>query len=222
MSTPRHQATVLVVDDEEAIRALAAQVLESRGYNVLVAADRSSALTIAADYPSAIHLLLTDIMMPLGDGISLSKAFLAKRPDTPVLYMSGFEPDTIQLVQNGRPADGPFLAKPFTPGKLIEQVEAMLPIERQEKPASPRADSAPPRAESAPQLPALDRNQSPEAVYRLESAAKCPQCGETITTLKAIRLLRTQVNFISTLPRRGRVAVCPECQTILPAELTNF
>jgi len=61
-----------------------------------------------------------------------------------------------------------------------------------------------------------------DAVYRLESAVKCPHCGDTITSLKAVRLLRDQVNFTSTLPRRGRVVACPSCQAILPAELTNL
>lgn len=61
-----------------------------------------------------------------------------------------------------------------------------------------------------------------DAVYRLESAVKCPHCGQTITTLKAVRLLRDQVNFTSTLPRRGRVVACPNCQAILAAELTNL
>jgi len=213
MDGQRHQATVLVVDDEEAICALAAHVLESRGYDVLVAADSASALMLAAEHPSAIHLLLTDVIMPHGDGVSLSKAFLAKRPNTPVLFMSAYELETLKLAHNGRPLDGPFLSKPFTPVKLIEQVEAIVPIERREKSAAELAS----RARVADQ-----RNQNTEAVYRLESPVKCPKCGETIATLKAIRLLRTQVNFVSTLPRRGRVAVCPECLSILPAELTNF
>lgn len=61
-----------------------------------------------------------------------------------------------------------------------------------------------------------------DAVYKLESPVKCPYCGETITTLKAVRLLRDQVNFTSTLPRRGRVVACPTCMAVLPAELTNL
>jgi hypothetical protein len=60
-----------------------------------------------------------------------------------------------------------------------------------------------------------------DAVYRLETPVKCPFCGQTVSTLKAVRLLRDQVNFTSTLPRRGRVVACPNCQAILPAELTK-
>lgn len=61
-----------------------------------------------------------------------------------------------------------------------------------------------------------------DAVYRLETPVKCPHCGETVSTLKAVRLLRDQVNFTSTLPRRGRVIACPNCRAIVPAELTNL
>ena len=61
-----------------------------------------------------------------------------------------------------------------------------------------------------------------DAIYRLETPVKCPHCSEIVTSLRAVRLLRDQVNFTSTLPRRGRVVACPNCQAILPAELTNL
>ena len=59
-----------------------------------------------------------------------------------------------------------------------------------------------------------------EAEYTLEYDAACPRCGESIKTLRVIRLLRTRVNFVSTLPRRGRVLACPFCRAILAGELT--
>jgi hypothetical protein len=61
-----------------------------------------------------------------------------------------------------------------------------------------------------------------EAEYALESPVRCPVCGERITTVRAVRLLRSKVNFTSTLPRRGRVMTCPRCLAVIPAELTNF
>ena len=61
-----------------------------------------------------------------------------------------------------------------------------------------------------------------EAEYALETPVRCPACGERVATLKAVRLIRARVNFTSTLPRRGRVVVCPHCFGIVPAELTNF
>jgi hypothetical protein len=57
------------------------------------------------------------------------------------------------------------------------------------------------------------------ATYALELAARCPHCREPIRTIKALRLTRTQVNFTSTMPRTGRVLVCPLCEKILSAEL---
>jgi hypothetical protein len=61
-----------------------------------------------------------------------------------------------------------------------------------------------------------------EATYTLEAPVKCPSCHTHVSALKAVRLLRSHVNFTSTLPRRGRVLICPECHAIVPAELTNF
>ena len=61
-----------------------------------------------------------------------------------------------------------------------------------------------------------------EAEYALEYPVKCPHCNRDIEMLKVVRLLRTRVNFTSTLPRRGRVLACPHCQKVLSAELTGF
>lgn len=72
-----------------------------------------------------------------------------------------------------------------------------------------------------PEVPALD-DVKIEAEYTLESPVRCPACGERITTIKAVRLIRAQVNFTSTLPRRGRVLACPNCLAVIPAELSNF
>lgn len=58
-----------------------------------------------------------------------------------------------------------------------------------------------------------------EAEYALEYAAVCPHCAHVLRSVKVIRLLRTRVNFTSTLPRRGRVVICPDCRKILNAEL---
>ncbi len=57
------------------------------------------------------------------------------------------------------------------------------------------------------------------ATYTLEMAVHCPHCDEAIRTIRVVGLTRSQVAFTSTLPRRGRVAVCPECDRILPVEL---
>jgi hypothetical protein len=68
----------------------------------------------------------------------------------------------------------------------------------------------------------MSQPERSDAVYRLETPVRCPHCSESISTLKAVRLVRDQVSFTSTLPRRGRVLACPNCQAILPAELSNL
>ena len=60
------------------------------------------------------------------------------------------------------------------------------------------------------------------ATYTLEMAVKCPYCDEAIRTIRVVGLTRSQVAFTSTLPRKGRVAVCPECDRILPVELAGL
>ena len=67
--------------------------------------------------------------------------------------------------------------------------------------------------EPTPQAPAF------EAEYAIESPLRCPHCKETIATVQVLRLVRTRVNFVSLLPRRGYVVVCPACHQILSAEL---
>jgi len=58
-----------------------------------------------------------------------------------------------------------------------------------------------------------------EAEYTLEAQVKCASCSENLTNVNVVRLLRTRVNFTSSLPRRGYVVVCPSCRTVVPAGL---
>jgi DNA-binding response OmpR family regulator len=219
MSAARPLITVLVVDDDAPVRTLAAQALQGRGYHVLVAGDLPEALRTADAHPSTIHVLLTDIMLPSGNGMELARAVLVKRPETAVLYMSGFKTEMIHRLQDGEAPDGGFLDKPFTPRLLIERIQMILPMLQEETDLPPPRD-LPPSSASADQ--GVGPLQNSEAVYRLESPVKCPQCGDIVSMLKVVRLLRMQVNFTSTLPRRGRVAVCPNCLSVVPAELSNF
>jgi DNA-binding response OmpR family regulator len=212
--------TILLVDDDPGIQRLAAQVLRTEGYNVLVASDTPEAIKVSDEYPLSIDLLLTDIMLPSGNGISLASALLARRPDVHVLYMSGFTADAIQAVQHEAGPNGGFLEKPFLPRTLVDRVRTIVPPSEQEVPVPVPVERDSIAAPIAAPLDAPTANS--DAVYRLESNARCPQCGETISTLRAVRLLRTQVNFTSTLPRRGRIITCPFCFSIVPAELTNF
>lgn len=66
-----------------------------------------------------------------------------------------------------------------------------------------------------------DSSQEPkaEAEFKLEAAARCPQCAESLDTVQVVRLLRTRVNLVSSLPRRGQVIICPKCRAILTGSL---
>jgi len=69
-------------------------------------------------------------------------------------------------------------------------------------------------------MPGHDSSSSSyEAEYALEQSVKCPQCRQEITTLNVVRLLRSKVNFTSTLPRKGHVILCSACQGIISANL---
>lgn len=225
-----HSRTILVIDDDMSVQMFVTQVLKIEGYQVLVAADMQEALHVSDVYPSDIHLILTDIMLPSSNGMALAQALVEKRPRTPVLYMSGAGAAAIHAIQfEGAPV-GEFLEKPFTANMLATRVRALL-LETAGALGVPEPSGRAPLLREAVTEPlvlppassdAATQRQGSDAVYRLESAVRCPHCQETILTLQAVRLLRTQVNFTSTLPRRGRVLVCPSCSAIVSAELTTF
>ena len=84
--------------------------------------------------------------------------------------------------------------------------------------SSEKAQTGDPEA-SILEVTAGDEPLKFEAEYELESPARCPGCGEHITKIGVLRLIRTRVSFVSTFPRRGYIAVCSRCSTILPADL---
>ena len=123
---PEGHETVLLVEDEPLVREVASQVLRKQGYKVLEAANGHEALEVAADYgDEEIHLLLTDVVMPLMGGRELSENLKLKRSNMKVLYTSGYTDDAI--VQYGIDARGAeFLQKPFTPTVLARRVREVL------------------------------------------------------------------------------------------------
>jgi CheY-like chemotaxis protein len=117
--------TILLVDDEDELRSVAAEVLTAAGYSVLEAPDGLAALRIAQETHARIDLLLTDVVMPQLSGPELARALGGVHPETKVLYMSGYTDDT--LLRHGVSAAGvAFLAKPFRPEGLLQTVRAML------------------------------------------------------------------------------------------------
>jgi two-component system, cell cycle sensor histidine kinase and response regulator CckA len=117
--------TLLVVEDEAAVRELAVQVLESCGYRVLEARNGLEALRIGEQHDGPIHLLLTDVVMPEMNGKELANRLQSQRPAMRVLYMSGYADDTI--IRHGVLAAGTsFLSKPLTLENLTQRVRAVL------------------------------------------------------------------------------------------------
>lgn len=117
--------TILVVEDEEALRAAAGRALTKAGYSVLLAADGASALQIGSQFAGEIQLLLTDVVMPKMSGIELARELLKVRPATRVLYMSGYATDA--LGKHGVLEAGThFLAKPFTAAELARKAREVL------------------------------------------------------------------------------------------------
>jgi DNA-binding response OmpR family regulator len=205
--------TILVIDDDMGVQMFVTQSLRNAGYQVLAAADMQEALDLSDAFPADIHLIVTDIMLPTGNGMALAQTLVAKRPRTPVLYMSGAGSSAIHALQSEGAPIGEFLEKPFSADLLVARVRALMPAPTAQLSTAPIAVTPP---------DGVAARDSSDAIYRLESAVRCPQCGESIFTLQAVRLLRTQVNFTSTLPRRGRVLICPSCTSIVSAELTTF
>jgi PAS domain S-box-containing protein len=120
--TPAPGRTILLVEDEEPVRRVAARCLERAGYRVLAVADGEDALRIAAATPK-IDLLLTDVVMPGMSGPRLADHLRAARPSLPVLFMSGFSRD---LPESLAPPPGALLQKPFTPERLAARVAEVL------------------------------------------------------------------------------------------------
>jgi PAS domain S-box-containing protein len=118
--------TILLVDDERALRVLAAKVLRREGYTVLEAANGVEALELLERDPAAsIDLLLTDVVMPRMGGGPLAERARALRPGLPVLYMSGYA-DAETVVREVAAEGTPFLAKPFMPAALLGAVREAL------------------------------------------------------------------------------------------------
>jgi CheY-like chemotaxis protein len=117
--------TILLVEDGEALRDVLHRVLEELGYTVLVARDGEEALAVSAKHTGPIHILVTDVVMPNVGGRELALELWKVRPDTRVLFMSGYTEDTI-LHQGLRKATVGFIGKPFRPDFLASKVREML------------------------------------------------------------------------------------------------
>jgi len=117
---PRGAETILLVEDEDGVRRVVETMLTRHGYNVLSSASCGDAMALAERYAGPIHLLITDIVMPGMSGRTLAESLIAQRPETKVLYVSGY----------GGPIDSEsctgFLQKPFTTEELARKIRELF------------------------------------------------------------------------------------------------
>ena len=126
-SSPGHE-TILLVEDEDAVRAIAGTVLRRQGYEVIEAATPLAAAEIFEKRSRDIDLLLTDIVMPEMNGPALAQRLIGIRPSLRVLFMSGYA-DVAMPIDSGNPQVS-FLAKPFQASVLTARVREMLTADR--------------------------------------------------------------------------------------------
>ncbi|MEO8199968.1 MAG: PAS domain S-box protein [Gemmatimonadota bacterium] len=121
----RGSETILLVEDEVAVRRLARRVLRQQGYVVIEASSGREALRLAAEHPSQLDLLLTDVVMPGMSGPELAEQLRKEQPSLRVLYMSGYADEA--LGHHGVLRDGlAFLQKPFSPQDLTRRIRESL------------------------------------------------------------------------------------------------
>ncbi len=116
--------TLLLVEDEPALRELVSEFLRSAGYSVLEAGNRSEALNICRNHQGPIHVLISDVVLPGGGGPELAKAALETRPDLRVIYMSGYTDRVVGSELTGENAT--FLQKPFSLEALARKLRSLL------------------------------------------------------------------------------------------------
>jgi PAS domain S-box-containing protein len=129
-SSPRGAETILLAEDDDALRNLALRVLRGQGYTVLEARNGREALGLCASHRGSIDLILSDIIMPEIGGRALAEGIAATRPRTRVLFMSGYTNDDVlrRALIDQRTA---FLQKPFTPVTLAKRVREVLDAGRE-------------------------------------------------------------------------------------------
>jgi GAF domain-containing protein len=124
-AAPGRSETILLVEDEDEVRELTREMLEAGGYTVIDAGSGAEALRVCRQHPDRVHLLLTDVVMPGMSGHELALQLATLRPDTKVVYMSGYTDDA--LGHHGVLEPGVILLeKPFTPDSLLAAVRSAL------------------------------------------------------------------------------------------------
>ncbi|HXE57775.1 MAG TPA: PAS domain S-box protein [Gemmatimonadales bacterium] len=121
----RGSETVLVVEDDPAVRLLTTRTLRDLGYRVLTAVDGEEALQVAASHPGPLEALVTDVVMPRLGGKELAERLRRERPELPVLYTSGYA-ESMVAQRGGLEPGTDFLQKPFLPDELARRLRRLL------------------------------------------------------------------------------------------------
>jgi CheY-like chemotaxis protein len=117
--------TVLLIEDDRSLRDLLCETLEGGGYTVLVSDDGATALKISDQYPGAIHLIVTDVIMPGLTGRQAAETIKSARSEVEILFISGYTNEAIAKHGVLEPGVN-FLSKPFTPDDLLRKVRDVL------------------------------------------------------------------------------------------------
>ncbi len=118
--------TILLVDDDPAIRKLMLGMLEGQGYKLLEARNGKEGVQIATEYQHPIHLLVTDVVMPHASGFDLVRDLAASHPEAKVLYLSGYADDSVAVRGGLKESGEAFLLKPFTREALAQKIRDLL------------------------------------------------------------------------------------------------
>jgi two-component system cell cycle sensor histidine kinase/response regulator CckA len=126
LAAPAHgDETILIVEDEDAVRRATGEFLTQQGYTVLEARDGLDALSVVKDHGSTIHLVITDVVMPNMSGGQLARELERRRPETAILFISGYPGKTV-TEHNVVDFDTNFLQKPFTLKELSSKIRDLL------------------------------------------------------------------------------------------------
>lgn len=117
--------TILLVEDEEKVRNLLCEILAEEGYRIIAAGDGEEALTASEAYEGPIHLLITDVMMPVMNGKELADRLCALRPDIKVLFITGLRRYGVDLGDVCEDQTD-FLPKPFSGAQFQRKVREVL------------------------------------------------------------------------------------------------
>jgi two-component system, cell cycle sensor histidine kinase and response regulator CckA len=121
----RRPAAILVVEDEDSLRALLVRMLEAEGYTTVEATDGRDALRVLDEHEGDVDLVVLDMVMPVMDGGRLAAELLRRNPAQRILCMSAYAPAELADLGLQSP-DAPFLRKPFMPAQLYRQVREAL------------------------------------------------------------------------------------------------